>query len=93
MGVARDGAMLRNDKVLPRDAQRLRLLADGYVAPVAGRCVQCGICSYNCPLGIDVRAHSWRGLPIEERRCLSCGACVARCPRGALELVERRVAA
>ncbi|MEI7742360.1 MAG: 4Fe-4S dicluster domain-containing protein [Chloroflexota bacterium] len=48
------------------------------------RCVECGICSFNCPLGIDVRSHARQGLPVAEARCLTCGECVARCPRGTL---------
>ena len=59
-------------------------LAAGFVAPDPYRCVQCGICSYNCPIGIDVRAHAWKGEPVKHRECLTCGECVARCPRGAL---------
>ncbi|MBP7690198.1 MAG: 4Fe-4S dicluster domain-containing protein, partial [Thermoflexales bacterium] len=46
------------------DLDRYTALAQGQVVPEAARCVQCGICSYNCPINIDVRAHAWRGLPI-----------------------------
>ena len=83
---------MRTDRPLPTDTARLALLADGYVAPVGGRCVQCGICNYSCPQGIDVRGHSRRGLAILDPQCLSCGSCVARCPRGALELVRHEAA-
>jgi NAD-dependent dihydropyrimidine dehydrogenase PreA subunit len=48
------------------------------------RCVECGICSFNCPLGIDVRSHVRQGLPVADSSCLTCGECVARCPRGTL---------
>jgi ferredoxin len=48
------------------------------------RCVQCGNCSYNCPIGIDVRAYARRGKPIHDSHCLTCGECVKRCPRGVL---------
>jgi ferredoxin len=70
--------------LLSRDARRHQALAAAYVVPEAVRCVQCGICSFNCPLGIDVRAHAWQGRPVTESYCLSCGECVARCPRGVL---------
>ena len=63
---------------------RRQVLTSGYVVPDAARCVQCGICSYNCPIGIDVRAHVWRGEAIVHSQCLTCGECVARCPRGVL---------
>ncbi|MBI1902508.1 MAG: hypothetical protein HYS13_15515 [Planctomycetia bacterium] len=46
--------------------------AEAQVVPDAARCVQCGCCSYNCPIGIDVRAHAWRGRPIYDSRCLTC---------------------
>jgi ferredoxin len=52
--------------------------------PDPARCVQCGICSYNCPIGIDVRAHAWQGTAVRHSQCLTCGECVARCPRGVL---------
>jgi ferredoxin len=66
------------------DLTRYAVLCEGYIMPEAVRCVQCGICSYNCPIGIDVRGHAWRGQPINDSHCLTCGECVARCPRGVL---------
>ncbi len=66
------------------ERQRRKVLAVGQVVPDPDRCVQCGICSYNCPVGIDVRAHAWRGEPVVHSHCLTCGECVARCPRGVL---------
>ncbi|HEX2201892.1 MAG TPA: 4Fe-4S dicluster domain-containing protein, partial [Longimicrobium sp.] len=69
---------------LPTDAERLRLLAGSHVEAAAGRCVQCGICGYNCPVGIDVRSYARRAMPVLESHCILCGECVARCPRGVL---------
>jgi len=63
---------------------RHQVLAEGQVVPDGTRCVQCGCCSYNCPIGIDVRAHAWRSQPIHASHCLTCGECVRRCPRGVL---------
>ncbi|MBL8794538.1 MAG: DUF4339 domain-containing protein [Planctomycetia bacterium] len=63
---------------------RQRVLSEAVVVPESGRCVQCGCCTFNCPIGIDVRAHAWRGLPIEDSHCLTCSECVKRCPRGVL---------
>ena len=60
------------------------VLSQGQVVPSPARCVQCGICSYNCPIGIDVRAHARRSIPIHDSHCLTCGECVKRCPRGVL---------
>lgn len=67
-----------------RDSARRQALVMGQVVPAEGRCVQCGICSFYCPINIDVRRHAWRGEPIAESRCLTCGECIARCPRGVL---------
>ena len=69
---------------LRQDSNRRQVLAEGQVVPDAARCVQCGICSFNCPIGIDVRRHAWLGKPIHDSHCLTCGECVARCPRGVL---------
>ncbi len=63
---------------------RTKILAIGHVVPEATRCVQCGLCSFNCPIAIDVRRHAWRGEHIEDSHCLTCGECVRRCPRGVL---------
>lgn len=54
------------------------------VTPDASRCVQCGICGYNCPVGVEVREYARRGEKVTDFRCIGCGACVAKCPRGTL---------
>lgn len=74
--------------LLPARSGRRISMAAGFVVPDPYRCVQCGICSYNCPIGIDVRAHAWRGDPVKHTECLTCGECVARCPRGALRFEQ-----
>ena len=50
----------------------------------AARCVQCGICGYNCPVGIEVREYARRGQNVTDSRCIACGACIEKCPRGTL---------
>ena len=70
--------------IFGKSSTRRQVLAGGHVVPDPARCVQCGICSYNCPIEIDVRAHVWRGESITHSECLTCGECVARCPRGVL---------
>jgi ferredoxin len=57
----------------------LQATADG------SRCVQCGICVYNCPVGIEVREYARRGENVTDSRCISCGACIDNCPRGTLK--------
>jgi ferredoxin-type protein NapH len=66
------------------DRVKYATLATAWVTPAPSRCVQCGVCSFNCPMGIDVRRHAWRGEPVDDSRCLTCGECVMRCPRGLL---------
>jgi len=67
------------------EATKRQALTAGHVVPDSSRCVECGICSYNCPINIDVRRHAWRGESINDSHCLTCGECVARCPRGVLQ--------
>ena len=71
-------------RLLEREKSRRRALAGSQVVPDAERCVQCGICSYHCPIGIDVRGYVWRDEAVSDSRCIACGECVARCPRGVL---------
>ena len=72
------------ETVLQETHKKRETLASGIIVADQKRCVQCGICSYNCPIGVDVRAHALRGLAIQESKCLTCGECVRRCPRGVL---------
>jgi heterodisulfide reductase subunit C len=59
-------------------------MVSALVVAEPARCVECGICTFNCPLGIDVRTHVRQRTPIADSYCLTCGDCVARCPRGTL---------
>ena len=56
----------------------------GKVTADATRCVQCGVCGYNCPVGIDVRSYARQGLPVDAPTCITCGNCINVCPRGTL---------
>ncbi len=69
------------------DRQKRRTLAGACVVPAPARCVQCGVCSFNCPMAIDVRRHVWLGRPVFDSHCLTCGECVERCPRGLLRFL------
>ena len=75
---------------------RHEALVAGWVVPDDVRCVQCGICSYHCPIAIDVRRQAWLGEPVRDSHCITCGECVIRCPRGVLRferigLLDREV--
>ena len=69
---------------LSNESHHVQTLITGQVVPESEFCIQCGICSFNCPIGIDVRLYSWRGENIEDSHCLTCGECVERCPRDVL---------
>ena len=56
----------------------------GRVTADKSRCVQCGVCGFNCPVGIPVRDYARRGLPVDDPGCITCGQCIAVCPRGTL---------
>jgi len=85
---ARTGTILETRAVpaglLHRDKQKRRAMVMAVLVAEPIRCVECGICTYNCPLGIDIRAKVRLGQPVADNYCLTCGECVARCPRGTL---------
>ncbi|HYO42173.1 MAG TPA: 4Fe-4S dicluster domain-containing protein [Candidatus Limnocylindrales bacterium] len=78
-------------RLLERDKAKRRAMVSAHVVAESVRCVECGICSYNCPLGIDVRGRVREGVPIADGYCLTCGECVARCPRGTLRFAVSTV--
>jgi ferredoxin len=51
----------------------------------ATRCIQCGICGYSCPVGIQVRDWAREGRTMDDPRCVACGLCIQNCPRGTLK--------
>lgn len=66
------------------EGQRTQALVRAQLIAEQHRCVECGICSFNCPIGIDIRRHVQDARSISDDRCLACGECVSRCPRGVL---------
>jgi ferredoxin len=82
--VKKVGMMINLRQLWQGEATKHQARAEGCVVPESARCVQCGICSYACPIGIDVRRYAWKGKSISDSYCLTCGECVARCPRGVL---------
>lgn len=61
----------------------------GRVVPDPNRCVQCGVCGFNCPVGIPVRDYAHRGLAVDDPNCITCGNCIQVCPRGTLRWETR----
>ncbi len=74
--------------LLNRDKAKRRAMVSAVVVAESVRCVECGICTFNCPLGIDVRTHVRLRQPVADSYCLTCGECVARCPRGTLRFEQ-----
>lgn len=74
-----------------KQVSRQEVLAVGHIVPEEGRCVQCGICTFNCPIGIDVRRYAWLGKHVVDSHCLTCGECVMRCPRGVLRFEQLKI--
>jgi heterodisulfide reductase subunit C len=66
------------------ESRRINALITAVVVPEQERCIQCGICSYSCPIGIDVRMHAWEGVYVQDPHCLTCAECINRCPRAVL---------
>jgi NADPH-dependent 2,4-dienoyl-CoA reductase/sulfur reductase-like enzyme/ferredoxin len=58
--------------------------AEARVHSDAARCVQCGVCGYNCPVGILVRDYARHGQVVTDPSCIQCGQCINVCPRGTL---------
>jgi ferredoxin len=76
---------------LSSESHHLQTMITGHVVPEPDRCIQCGICSFNCPIGIDVRFHAWTGEYVEDSTCLTCGECIERCPRGVLHFEKTEI--
>ena len=68
----------RGEEQLPQPVNLGRVVSD------ASRCVQCGMCGYNCPVGIPVRDYARQGLIVDDPGCITCGQCINICPRGTL---------
>ena len=47
-------------------------------------CNNCGTCSANCPMGIDIPAYVKAGTRVKSTECIMCMRCVANCPEAAL---------
>ncbi len=82
---------MRLDELFRAESTRHKALVQGQVVPETARCVQCGICSFHCPIDIDVRRHAWLGVPVKDSHCLTCGECVRRCPRGVLRFERTNI--
>ena len=70
------GVLMAPTEVLAEQhAASVRALLEGLVVAEPGRCVQCGICSHNCPVGIDVRAVAGWSSPQSASASWSTSTC------------------
>ena len=86
MGESSYRGLLLLAQLFEQENRRRQALATAIIHAEPIRCVQCGVCSYSCPMDVDVRRLVREGLPIAHSYCLTCGQCVGRCPRGVLSL-------
>jgi len=49
------------------------------------KCVQCGLCSKNCPMSLEV-AEMVRTGQVQNSECILCGECADRCSKKAIKL-------
>ncbi|MBD3314789.1 MAG: hypothetical protein GF344_03305 [Chitinivibrionales bacterium] len=66
--------------IVQKHASRFRITVNGSL------CMECGLCSKYCEMGIDVRYYAQRGRDFARAGCVGCGICSYVCPRGVLRL-------
>ena len=62
--------------------------AKKYAAVDKSRCVACGACVKECPLGA---IKIWRGCFAKSNKeiCVGCGKCALICPAGSIEVLQK----
>lgn len=56
-----------------------------------GQCINCGECTINCAMGIDVEKAVTEGdLAVRDVQCVGCGICEYNCPVNNLELTYKK---
>ena len=56
------------------------------IKAVPDKCNDCGLCSENCPMDIDLRKYIAGGKRILSNECIACLTCTSVCPKGALKI-------
>jgi ferredoxin-type protein NapH len=52
--------------------------------PTANECVECGTCSNNCPMDVDVMSFIKNKRVVTDTECINCGTCRILCPVNAI---------
>lgn len=50
------------------------------IKPNGTKCIECGKCSKNCPMDVDVMSFISKGESVTSSECILCGACKPICP-------------
>jgi len=60
-------------------------LSLGKILIEKSKCTDCGACTRNCQMGVNIERHISAGSPaIADMNCIFCGDCVDKCPTDAL---------
>ena len=69
--------------VLGTKLRRLLHLPGLHVSSHKEKCISCGKCDRNCPMGLEVKEMAKAG-EITSMECIQCGACIDVCPQNVL---------
>lgn len=74
------GCLLAPFMTAGRFAARISGTPHLHLEAESDRCIDCKLCTKNCPMSLDVNAMVRRG-EMYSPECISCGACVDVCPK------------
>lgn len=53
--------------------------------PSGKQCIECGLCTKNCPMDVDVMAYIKASKRVNDTECILCQNCKQNCPTGAIQ--------
>ena len=63
-------------------------LPDAHIRMEAEKCLFCGKCEHNCPVGAITLDRKNRTWTIDREKCITCGVCADGCPAHCLTLAD-----